>query len=72
MRRCVYTRVPPADAREQTVGCKCDVWIFGPRLNMEDFLLGTWADVVRGHEGFHFPVNELIEFLRGSQNTGLY
>lgn len=44
---------------------------------MEDSLFGSWAGAVRGREVFHFPVNELIDFLRGgvgvgTQNRGLH
>lgn len=72
MRRCVYKRVPPVDAREQTAGCKCDVWHVGPQAKMGDIFPWSWADVVRGHEVSHFPVDELIEFLRGSRDEGLH
>lgn len=72
MRRRVHERVPPADARGQTVGCKCDVLRVGPQWEREDFFPWSWADVVRGHKVSHFPVDELIEFLRGSRNAGLH
>lgn len=39
---------------------------------MEVFFPWSWADVVCGHKVSHFPVDELIEFLRGSRNAGLH
>lgn len=43
-----------------------------PRWEMEGFFPWSRADAVRGHEVSHFPVDELIEFLRGSRNAGLH
>lgn len=71
VRHCVYKCVPPADARGHTAGCKCDVWWVGPedeKWRISRLGLGMMWCV--GTRSFHFPVNELIEFLRGEWKRG--